>query len=112
MAYQVLVRGTSHSVPEEVWRGETFQEAREKARWWLNTNGKPGEAIAEIWDEGSGMKALTMLVDARGPIHEDAGSDMDRVRMVWAHLQEIAGKVVPGRYDFDHKEYRFAIEEG
>ena len=110
MPYQVLAKGTRHSdVVEEVWRGDTFQKALEKARWWLNTNGKPGEAVVEIWDEDRSSLHLTLRMDAHGLIHDDAGADMDRVRAVWDHLGEIADRVTPGRYDFDHKEYRFAI---
>src|SRR5205807_7935687 len=112
MPYQVLARGTRHSVPEEAWKGDTLQEARERARGWLNEQGKPGEAVAEIWDEDRTCLRLTLRVDAHGLIHDDAGSDRDRVHMVWAHLREIAGKVIPGRYEFDHKEYHFAIEGG
>lgn len=114
MAYQVLVKGTLHSDAEEVWRGDTFLEARERARRWLNMNGKPGEAVAQIWDEDRTNLSLTLHVDADGLIHDDAGSDRDRVQLVWTLLREIVGasKVSPGRYDVDHKEYRFAIEGG
>ena len=37
---------------------------------------------------------------------------MERVRVVWDHLRETAGGAIPGRYDFDRKEYRFAIDGG
>lgn len=110
MPYQMLVRGTLHSAPEQAWRGETFPEARDQARHWLNERGKPGEAVAEIWEEERTWPRLTLRVDARGFIHEDAGSDKDGVRVVWDHLREIAAKVTPGRYDFDRKEYHFAVD--
>lgn len=72
MPYQVLVKGALHSDPDEVWKGDTFEEAREKARWWLNTNGKPGEAVAQVWDEDRSSLRLTLRVDTFGVIHEDA----------------------------------------
>ena len=68
--YQVLARRKRDVEAEEVWTGDTLEEAREQARAWLNANGKPGEVVAEIWGVDRHRLRLTLHMDAFGRIEE------------------------------------------
>ena len=72
MRYQVLALPDHRNVEdaEKVWVGDTFEEACDKARWWLKEQGKPGEVVAQIWNQDRHRLRLTLRMDAFGQIEE------------------------------------------